>query len=691
MILVIAEKPSVASTIATVLGANSKENNCFANEKYIVSWCVGHLVGLAMPDAYDERYAEKPWKFENLPILPYDWKFEINKSTKQQFNVLKSLMSRKDVTQIICATDAGREGECIFRYVYNEVGCNKPVKRLWTSSLEESAIKKAFANLKDDSEYDALYSAELSRVKADWLIGMNATRLFSIRYGTPLNIGRVQTPTLAMIVERNNKVKNFIKEPFYKVDIDLGEFTATSADEFKSEYEANKLASLVNKTDFTVTNMFEKRKSIAPPKLYDLTSLQRDANSIYGYTAQKTLDYLQSLYEKKLATYPRTDSQYITDDMENTANQLIEHIYSVYTKIPRMPSNVNQCINNSMVSDHHALLPTEQITKYDLSSLPETEFNILFLLAVRLCAAVGEDYKYSTLTVELKSDNSDKLFAAYQTYPDNFGWKYIDACVRIKSKKELESHFNPNKYLPSLCLNKKFSTVTATVSEHFTSPPKQFTDATLLSAMETAGNTDYVEGSDVEKKGLGTPATRAGIIENLVSREYIVRDGKKILPTDRGIKLIECVPDDVKSAKMTAVWETALQGIEKGIVSAEEFMLQIEDTVRYLVQTYSSVDSSKHFERWSVVGVCPVCGKKVYAYPKSYSCEDKNCGFTVWKNICGKNLTVTQAEKLLTKGKTDTLKGLKSKSGKTFDAALKLNSENKTELVFANSKYKKGK
>ena len=372
MKLVIAEKPSVANTIATVLSADKKGVNYFYNDYYIVSWCVGHLIKLDDPDSYGAKFAEKPWKFENLPIIPEKWKFSIAGSTKSQYYVLKSLMERDDVDEIICATDAGREGECIFRYVYNKTGCQKPVKRLWTSSLEEKAIKKAFSEMKDDSEYDNLYQAGLARNKADWLVGMNATRLFSVRYGLLLNIGRVQTPTLAMIVDRNNKVKNFVKEPFYKVDIDCGDFKATSIDDFKSEYEADKLAECVDKSDFTVVDLTEQQKSVAPPKLYDLTALQRDANSIYGYTAQQTLDYLQSLYEKKLATYPRTDSNYITDDMESTAKNLIESVYGVYEKIPQTPTDVTKVINNAKVSDHHALLPTEQITSYDLSSLPFT-------------------------------------------------------------------------------------------------------------------------------------------------------------------------------------------------------------------------------------------------------------------------------------------------------------------------------
>lgn len=690
-VLVIAEKPSVANTVATVLGANKKGVNYLYNDRYIVSWCLGHLVKLDDPVAYGDRFAEKPWKFENLPIIPEKWKFSVGGSTKSQYYVLKSLIERDDVNEIVCATDAGREGECIFRYMYYKTGCTKPVKRLWVSSLEEKAIKKAFSELKDDSEYDNLYRAGLARAKADWLVGMNATRLFSVRYGLLLNIGRVQTPTLAMIVDRNNKVKNFVKEPFYKVDIDCGDFKATSVDDFKSEYEADKLAECVDKSDFTVVDLTEQQKSVAPPKLYDLTALQRDANSIYGYTAQQTLDYLQSLYEKKLATYPRTDSNYITDDMESTAKNLIESVYRVYEKIPQTPTDVTKVINNAKVSDHHALLPTEQITSYDLSSLPTAEYNILFMLAVRLCVATGENYEYYIDVIKLKSDKSDMLFNNKVSLLKFSGWKQTDSCVRSKSKSELEEYFKPNNEsrFTILEMGKVFEKVPASVSEHFTSPPKQYTDATLLSAMETAGNTDYVEDSNVEKKGLGTPATRAGIIENLVKRQYIQRDGKKILPTEKGIQLIGCVPDDVKSPKMTAVWETALQHIEKGAASADEFMNQIEDSVKYLVDTYSEVDNSKHFTRWKTVGICPKCGQKVLAYPKSYACENKECDFVIWKNICGKSLSSAQAVKLLTKGKTDTLKGLKSKSGKSFDAAIKLNSDFKTEFVFSSSSKSK--
>ncbi len=676
MKLIIAEKPSVAKTIASVLNVTSKGNNYLYNNEFIVSWCVGHLVGLDNPDSYGERYAEKPWRFENLPIIPDYWKFSVNKSSKAQFYVLKELMDKPDVSEIICATDAGREGECIFRYVYNKVGCHKPVKRLWTSSLEEKAIRNALENLKDDACYDNLFEAGLARAKADWLVGMNATRLFSIRHRTPLNVGRVQTPTLNMIVERYYQVNNFVKTPFYKVVINLGEFKATSEMKFDTEQEALNLSDCVCNSTFTITDMRRQEKTISAPKLYDLTSLQRDANRIYGYTAQKTLDYLQSLYEKKLATYPRTDSRYITDDMENSTNSLLDTVRSAFSEFPLYKCNVKQCINNSKVSDHHAILPTEKILDEDLKSLPETEYNILYLISARLLVAVAEPYIYSTVTVKLKSDKSDSLFTVSKTDLYSWGWKELDNLVRKKKSD------NPDDDLPALNLYQTFDNVPSTVEQGFSSPPKLYTDDTLLSAMETAGNTDYVDGSDVEKKGLGTPATRAGIIENLVKRGYIERDGKKIIPTSKGISLISCVPDDVKSPKTTAEWETALQGIEKGKVDVDYFLNQITDTVRHLVSTYGSVDENTNLFQAQEVGICPKCGKKVRIYPKSYSCEDKNCNFVIWKTIAGKSITTAQAKKLLEKGKTDLLKGFKSKNGKDFNASLKLSAEQKVEFEF---------
>ncbi len=674
MILVIAEKPSVANTIASVLGVSDKQNGYIQNNNYIVSWCVGHLVSLANPESYGTKYAEKPWKFENLPIIPTNWLFVLNPSTKAQFEIIKNLMGRSDIEEIICATDAGREGECIFRYVYNYANCNKPVKRLWTSSLETSAIRKGFDELKDGSYYDNLYNAGFARAKADWLIGMNATRLFSIRHSTFLSVGRVQTPTLAMIVDRNHKVTNFIKEKFYTVDIDCIKFIASSA-RIDDEHYATELAELCNGKQAVISSIQRGTKMVNPPKLYDLTTLQREANRLCGYTAQQTLDYTQSLYEQKLVTYPRTDSQYITDDMEQTAFDTINAVkncFSAFSQYVKTP-NVKRCINNKKVSDHHAIIPTLEIQNTNISALSAGERNVLALIATRLLLATSEPHIYDSIKITVCCEQHE-FYANGKVITQN-GYKALEKAIKAnfkgsKSDSEDEETIFKNPTVEF------YASVPAKVSEHFTAPPKQYTEDTLLSAMETAGNSEYQDGSDVEKKGLGTPATRAGIIEKLVRMQYIQRDGKKLIPTEKGINLIKTVPDEVKSPKMTADWETILQGIEKGTESSNDFMGSIEGFTRQLVKTYSAAapHSDLSFSRPSI-GVCPKCGRRVFAYPKSYSCESgkDGCGFVIWKTIAGKEITPTQAEKLLTKGKTDIIKGFTSKAGKPFDARLKLN------------------
>lgn len=690
MILVIAEKPSVAKSIAAVLGASNKQNGYIQGNNYIISWCVGHLVSLAPPERYGSQYGEKPWKFENLPIAPVQWQFSLEKSTKAQFDILTDLMFRSDVTEIVCATDAGREGECIFRYVYNYAHCNKPVKRLWTSSLEESAIRKGFAELKDDSEYDKLFEAGFARAKADWLVGMNATRLFSIRHRAALSVGRVQTPTLAMIVDRDFKVKNFIREKFYTVDLDCGSFTASSAriDDYKTAYD---LYMLCNGKQAVISSIQRDTKTSNPPKLYDLTTLQREANRLCGYTAQQTLDYTQSLYEQKLVTYPRTDSQYITDDMEQTALSMVDIVckcFTVFASYVKTP-NVQCCINNAKVSDHHAIIPTAEIWNANIASLPSGERNILALIATRLLLATSEPHIYESVKITVCSERHE-FYANGKKMIQN-GYKLLEKAVKAhfkqtKTNENTEQIFdNPTvEFYPS---------VPAKLSEHLTAPPKQYTEDTLLSAMETAGNSNYIEGLDIEKKGLGTPATRAGMIETLVKRAFIARDGKKLIPTEKGISLIKVVPDEVKSPKMTADWETSLQNIEKGIESADSFMDNITEFTNQLVKTYAAEDTSAdlNFSRPSI-GICPKCGKKIFAYPKSYSCESgKNgCGFVIWKTIAGKEITQTQAEKLLTKGKSDVIKGFTSKAGKPFDAHLKLNKNTfAVEFEFDNKGGKK--
>lgn len=696
MKLVIAEKPSVASTIATVLGVQSKENGyMICNNEYLVSWCIGHLVGLAMPEVYGSKYAEKPWTFNNLPIIPNKWEFVVNKETKAQFDILENLMNRADVSEIICATDAGREGECIFRYVYNMVGSSKPVKRLWTSSLEESAIRRSFNELKSDNEYDNLYAAGLARAKADWLVGINATRLFSVRYKTSLSIGRVQTPTLAMIVDRNFKVTNFVKEKYFTVELDCGNgLVASSVEKFGLDRKsfADALKDNTDGHPAVITSADRKVKTVNPPKLYDLTTLQRNANRIYGFTAQQTLDYTQSLYEKKLCTYPRTDSQFITDDMYETVEQMVDVVFKVFPdySVCNITPNVQRCINNSKVSDHHALLPTSEIENYNLSTLPDSELKILRLISLRLICSVSPQHKYEETSVECNSKNErykSFIFKATGKRIIDVGWKKFEECMKSKTGDK-DKVFNE---LPQVYEGQVIDNVISSISEHFTSPPKQYTDDTLLSAMETAGNNDYDENSDVEKRGLGTPATRAAILENLVTRGYVVREKKNLIPTDKGINLISCVPDEVKSPKMTAQWEIQLQNIEKGIGADSDFINAIVVFIDELTQKYASADNNKTFAReWTSIGTCPKCGKRVFDYPKSYSCESgKNgCGFVIWKTISGKRISESTAKQLLEKKKTAVLPGFVSKNNKSFSARLKLNSDGNVEFDFNNSSGK---
>ena len=688
MKLVIAEKPSVAQTIAKVLGAAERKDGYIQGGGYIVSWCVGHLVGLSSPEAYDEKYKE--WNFNTLPIMPEKWKFSINSATKKQFYVLKVLMADKNVDEIICATDAGREGECIFRYVYNMTGCRKPFKRLWTSSLEESAIRDGFRNLKNGREYDNLYAAGLCRAKADWLVGMNGTRLFSIRYKARLNIGRVQTPTLAMIVQRDCDVKNFVKQKYYTVELDCGTFSASS-ERIDDESQARCIAEACCGKNAVVSSVKKEVKTVNPPKLYDLTTLQREANRQYGYTAKQTLDITQSLYEQKLVTYPRTDSQYITDDMENTAAEMVKLVcrYITCCNGINIEPDIKHIINNKKVSDHHALLPTAQIAEKDLNAIPESERNILYLISAKLICAVAEPHKYEAVKAVLTCENSE--FTANGKTVINDGWKRLDSRIKslLKGGDTEEKSDSPEKSLPELTEHQTFENVSAATAEHWTSPPKPFTEDTLLSAMETAGNKEYDENSDVEKKGLGTPATRAAIIESLVKREYVERKKKQLIATDKGFNLIKVVPDEVKSPKMTADWETELQSIEKGISSPDTFMEQIQDYVKQLCVSYGSTAENSAFSSGGEsIGSCPKCGKEVLQTAKAYSCcgGRDGCGFIIWKTIASKNISVAQAKKLIEKKKTDLIKGFKSKTGKEFNAYIVLKDDFSTAFEFENKK-----
>lgn len=649
MKLVIAEKPSVAKAIAPVLGAVTKKNGYTEGGGYIVSWCFGHLVGLKFPNDYGEKWAGK-WSFEQLPMIPDDWLFKINKDCDEQFGILKKLMNDKNVDEIICATDADREGECIFRYVYNMAGCRKPVKRLWVSSLEESAIKDGFAKLKSSSEYDSLFAAGFCRAKADWLVGMNGSRLFSVRYAAQLNTGRVQTPTLALIVKRDHDVKNFVKQKYYTVVIDCERFKAET-ERIDDESAAEKILEKVKGKPARITDVKRETKTINPPKLYDLTTLQRDANKQFGYTAKQTLDYLQALYEAKLSTYPRTDSQFLSDDMEQTAADMVKTVYSVFPDFGTAPKtiDVKRCINNKKVTGHHAIIPTSNIAGADLSSLPDGQKNILMLISARLILATADPHKYESVKVNLDCGGVG-FSSGGKTIMQN-GWKAIEEKVKAKLKNKNtdadESDESADNNLSDCANGKEYDVKAAEKSEHWTSPPKPYTEDTLLSAMEHAGMENYDD--DTEKKGLGTPATRAAIIEGLVTNGYAERKNKQITATEKGVNLIEVVPTEVKSPKLTADWEMQLQQIERGEFSGEEFMKGIEFFIKELCAKYSSSAANSTFSKPTApadaLGKCPKCGNEVKKGKFGFYCTGK-CGMFLAK-VYGKELTEAQLKNLL--------------------------------------------
>lgn len=628
-ILIIAEKPSVARGICSVVKADSKKKGYIEGNNYLVSWCLGHLVGLKYPNDYGNGWQDK-WSFSQLPMIPEKWLFKITESTKEQFEVLKDLMSRGDVTEIICATDADREGECIFRYVYNMVGCRKPVKRLWVSSLEESAICKALQNMKPMSDYDNLFSAGFSRAKADWLVGMNGSRLFSCRYHDRLNLGRVQTPTLAMIVHRDNDVRNFVKQKYFTADIEYNGCIFSSA-RIDDENTADSLVSACNGSTAVISAVKHEVKTVNPPKLYDLTSLQRDANKVYGYTAQQTLDCVQSLYEAKIVTYPRTDSQYLSDDMEQSTLDIVRIIGNVFQFGSVANPDISRCINNKKVTGHHAIIPTANIGTADLDNLPATEKNILSLIASKLLCTSALPHKYESIKITAMCSGTE-FTANGRTILEN-GWKNYT----LKSAENDEI-----KQIPTVTEGQQF-TISASKSEHFTSPPKAFTEDTLLSAMEHAGQENYDENS--EKKGLGTPATRAGTIEGLVKKGYAERKGKQIVATEKGVNLINVVPDEVKSAQLTSDWEMKLQQIENGEYSADRFMAEIEDFIRTLCEKYGSADSSVSFGNNAPIGKCPKCEGEIVKGKFGYYCKNK-CGMNVSK-VYGKELSEKQIIGLL--------------------------------------------
>lgn len=663
MQLVIAEKPSVAKSIADVLGALDRQDGYFEGGGYLVSWCVGHLIELAEPESYGEQW--KKWTYESLPVNPEHWQYEIKEDTKEQYDVLYGLLHDSRVDEVVCATDAGREGELIFRLVYNMAYCNKPMKRLWISSMEESAIREGFENLKPGSDYDHLYHSALCRQEADWLVGINGTRLFTVLYGGKvLKVGRVQTPTLAMLVERESKIMNFKKEQYFMAHILCGGVDAAT-ERIDSKTEAEKIAGACRNGQALVTSVAKEEKTVAPPKLYDLTTLQRDANRLFGFTAKQTLEYTQSLYEKKLCTYPRTDSQYLSDDMEQTAGNVIEAIFGsiLFEKNMMFNPDIKRVLNSKKVTDHHAIIPTMEIAKADLAAIPETERKILSLVANRLLCATGEKHLYETVKAELSCGGY--TFAASGKSVLKNGWKDFEDAFK-RSFKTTEDKEQEDKKLPELSKGQTFDGVQTKISEHYTTPPKHFTEDSLLSAMERAGNEDMSD--DVERKGLGTPATRADIIEKLVKDGFVKREKKQMIPTEDGMKLITVLPDVVKSPKLTADWENALTLVAKGEMEREDFMADIETMVSDLIHTYHEVsdEQKKMFaQEQKVLGKCPNCDGEVVKGKYGAFCKNK-CGMNV-SRIMGVALSDEQVE-ILIAGKKTLLMGLTSKAGKKYDA-----------------------
>ena len=670
--LVICEKPSVAKSIASVLGVTSRADGYFEGGGWLISWCIGHLVGLADAAAYDDRY--KKWRYEDLPILPDPFRYVVSEEKADQFHILRSLMERPDVTELVNACDAGREGELIFRLVYEAAGCSKPFSRLWISSMEDAAIREGFADLRPGADYDPLYQSALCRQKADWLIGINASRLFSVLYHRTLNIGRVQTPTLAMLADRDSKIVLFRKEKYHHVRLAL-EGTEAVSNRIVSPEDAQAIRDACDGQQAVCVSLVREKKAEKPPKLYDLTTLQREANRVFGYTAKQTLDYAQSLYEKKLLTYPRTDSRYLTVDMTETASVVLHLAARVppFDACPEFFPDVAALVNDKEVSDHHAILPTLELEKADVQGLPVGERNILLLVCCKLLCAAAEHFVYEAVTATF--DCGGHTFTAKGKQVLSQGWRAIQEVFRSSLKEKPEDE-DAAGVLPALTEGQIFEPVAASVTEHFTSPPKPYTEDTLLSAMENAGKEDMPD--EAERKGLGTPATRAAIIEKLVSGGFVERKGKNLIPTKAGVNLVTVLPELLTSPKLTADWEQRLNEVAKGQASPEDFMDGIEAMAAELVRKYSHIseDGQKLFQpEKETVGLCPRCGKPVYEGKKNFACSDRACQFVMWKNdrfwtSRRKEMTRKMAADLLKKGRTS-VKGMWSeKKGSTYDAVV---------------------
>ena len=691
--LVIAEKPSVAQSIAKVIGADRKKDGYLEGNGYLVSWCFGHLVELCEPQDYDEKYEK--WRKEDLPIVPDPFRYRVSADTKKQFRKLKELMERDDVDGLIEATDAGREGELIFRLVYQEAHCRKPFERLWISSMEDGAIREGFRNLKPSSAYDALYEAALCRERADWLVGINATRLFSTLYRQTLNVGRVMTPTLAMLAGREEEIMQFMPEPVYTLQVTAGAVRA-DGEKIKDRQEAEKrIAMLKREEATTVSKMEEVQKEDKPPLLYDLTTLQRDANRMYGFTAQQTLDLAQSLYEKKLATYSRTDSRYLTDEMDDSTKRLACLMKEKWGYTKLVPLNTERVLDSKKVSDHHAILPTENVYDVIFSELPEGDQKILSLLTARLLSALGNPCRYTEYHLEFAvAEQTFKASAKMVTDP---GWKDVESWILGKRAEEKEEQENSdedktapddesNKILEALSADpdyfaegRQMKIVDAAIHESMTKPKSRYTESTLLSAMERAGAKETPD--EAERKGLGTPATRAEIIEKLIRIGFLERSGsrktKYLVPTHKGISLVTVMPEEIRSPLLTAEWEQKLLKVERGELTPEAFMKDIETMISTLVDTYEAVQDAEVMKKEAAekIGICPACGSAVVERKKGYFCSRRECRFALWKenryfDAIGKKMTRQIAESLLTSGKVNLTKCRSRKSGSTYDATL---------------------
>ncbi len=684
MKLVICEKPSVAKAVASALGVTSRADGCFEGNGLIVSWCVGHLMSPMDAAGYDPAY--KKWKYDDLPILPEPFRYVLAKGKEDAFQNLKRLMERPDVTELVNACDAGREGELIFRLVYEATRCSKPFSRLWISSMEDAAIREGFADLHPGGDYDPLYQSALCRQKADWLIGINASRLFSVLYHRTLNVGRVQTPTLAMLVDRDSRITLFRKEKYHHVRLALDGAEAMS-EKIATPEEAETLRAVCAGASASCTSITHEEKKEAPPKLYDLTTLQREANRVFGYTAKQTLDYAQSLYEKKLLTYPRTDSRYLTVDMAETASVVLH----LAARVPPFDGcgeffpDVSLLVNDGKVSDHHAIIPTLELEKADLSELTVGERNTLLLVCRELLCAAAEPYVYEVVTAAF--DCGGHTFTAKGRRILSEGWREIDRIFRASLKEQPEDEAEPTA-LPNFTEGQTFDQVDASVTEHFTTPPKAYTEDTLLAAMETAGKDDMPE--DAERKGLGTPATRAAILEKLVAAGFVERRGKSLVPTKAGINLVTVLPDTLTSPMLTAEWEQKLTAIARGEGDPAAFMAGISEMTRELVKTYSHIseEGQKLFtpER-ETVGLCPRCGKPVYEGKKNFYCSDRACRFVLWKDdrfwtSRKKELTRKMAADLLKKGRASVRGMWSEKKGAAYDAVVVLDDTGEKHVHF---------